>query len=411
MRPAVLVVSIAAIATAAAAASGCSGDTPVAPVCAAASGDAGDAGESGTTSATGPTSCVSTSAAACPDVFALVAASTTYESGGLGAIATNACETTFASGLELGGDPALASSNGHTFWVDREGANIYPLDECGGPHGVIALSTDSTVLLDPQDVAVDSSCALWIPYYYVPRLEQRGADGSLQSTIDLSSYDSDGNPNASSASVVTTSRGEELFVTLENLDTEEMPMPEAFSQMLVVDVATAKPVDVVKLAGKNPFGLTKVAGAHLYLAEPGSFFLSGEAAAGVERFDPETHTGALVATESALGGSVVEVAVSEDETCAAAIIAEPSMVNRTSLVQFDLASGQVTATLLPETPGFDLDGVSWVQGDTRLLVGDRSGDGPYAVHAFSRGSGCALTLEPDGIFLPQAPLAFHAVKH
>ncbi len=118
-----------------------------------------------------------------------------------------------------------------------------------------------------------------------------------------------------------------------------------------------------------------------------------------------------MATESALGGSVVEVAVSSDEACAVAIIAEPSSVNRTSLVAFDLTTGQVTQTLLGETAGFDLDGLAWVQGDARLLVGDRSGDGPYAVHAFTRASGCALTEEPDALFLEQAPLAFHAVQH
>ncbi len=402
------------VALAAATIGGCSSDGPATGATGATcSTPDGGPGDSGATSASGPTSCVSSSAAACPDVLALVAASTDYSSSGLGALATTACETTFTSGLNLGGDPALSSSNGHTFWVDRQGqyASIYPLDECGRPHGRMQLGSESGVLLDPQDVAVDSSCALWIPYYSVPRLEQRAADGSVLHTLDLSSYDSDGNPNASSASWVMTSRGEEIFVTLENLDSEETPMPEAFSQMLVVDVATAQPTSVVKLAGKNPFGLTKVAGNHLYLAEPGSFEAVGEAAAGVERFDPESRSGTLVATETALGGSVLEVAVSSDEICAAAIIADPSTENRTSVVQFDLTSGAVTATLLPETTGFDLEGLSWVQDDTRLLVGDRSGDGPYAVHAFSRGSGCSLTEEPDAIFIPQAPLAFHPVKH
>ncbi len=397
MRPVVLVV-LAALAVTGAMLSACSSD------------DAPSGAPAGT-SATGPTSCVSASSAACPDVYALVAASTDYQSAGLGVLATSSGETSFASGIDLGGDAALASSNGHTFWVDRTGDHIFPLDECGGPHGQMTLSTDAAVLLDPQDVAVDSSCNLWIPYYGVPRLEQRSAEGAVLATIDLSSYDVDGNPNASSASWVKTSRGEEIFVTLENLDAEEMPMPEAFSQMLVVDVATAKPTGVVKLAGKNPFGLTKVAGAHLYLAEPGSFFAIGEAAAGVERFDPESQQGALVATESALGGSAVEVAVSDDESCAAAIIAEPSSLNRTSLVAFDLTTGQVTQMLLGQTAGFDLDGLAWTQGDTRLLVGDRSGDGNYAVHAFARGTGCALTEEPDALFLPQAPLAFHAVHH
>ena len=276
-------------------ASGATGATCSAP-------EAG-AGDSGATSASGPTRCVSTSAAACPDVFALVAASTTYQSGGLGAIATDVCASSFASGLELGGDAALASSSGHPFWVDREGDHVYPLDACGGPHGRIDLSQGA----DPQDVAVDSSCNLWIPDFLVPRLEHRAADGTVLQTVDLSSYDDDGNPDASSASLATTSRGEELFVTLENLDANHAP--EAFSHMLVVDVATATATDVVKLAGQNPFGLTTVAGAHLYLAEPGSFSAIAEPAAGVERFDPETRSGTLVATETALGGSVVEVAV------------------------------------------------------------------------------------------------------
>jgi hypothetical protein len=86
-------------------------------------------------------------------------------------------------------------------------------------------------------------------------------------------------------------------------------------------------------------------------------------------------------------------------------------LNRTSLVAFDLKTGQVTQMLLGETAGFDLAGLVWTQSDTRLLVGDRSGDGNYPVHAFARGSGCALTEEPDALFLPQAPLAFHAVSH
>jgi hypothetical protein len=140
----------------------------------------------------------------------------------------------------------------------------------------------------------------------------------------------------------------------------------------------------------------------IWLAEPGDFYAAGEAAAGVERFDPATSTSRLVVGEMALGGSVAEVAVAAG--CGAAIVADATAKNATSLVTFDAATGAVAFGPVLATDGFDLEGLAWVGKD--LVVGDRSGTAKgYAVHVLEAGAGCAVIEKTDGIFLAQKPVA------
>jgi hypothetical protein len=227
-------------------------------------------------------------------------------------------------------------------------------------------------------------------------------------------YDSDGNPDASAIAIANTPGGEKAFVPLQRLTWNGQGFEsEQPSLMLRVDVATASVEAEIELVGRNPFGMVQD-GSIIWLSEPGESGEGGFASTmdplgGIERFDTSSSTTALVAHEADLGGSVVEVAVSG--SCGAAIVADATLVNATSLVTFDASSGAPIAAaaqspLSTDGPngGFYLQGVAWLDGG--LFVGDRrrAADG-FPVHSFSASAACVLTLQPDTIFLPQEPVA------
>ena len=258
---------------------------------------------------------------------------------------------------------------------------------------------------DPYDVAVASDGSLWVPLYLGAALLVLAPDGTQAATIDLSSYDPDGNPEAAAVVIADTPAGEKAFVALDRLD----PYPTSVlpSQMLRIDVATRAVEAVVQLAGRNPVSPMKVDGGVLWLADPGNFDDASETDAGVERFDTATSTSALVVREADLGGSVAEIR----PLCRACGVAMASRtttpnVNATSLALFDPGSGSVLASGAASplaTDGFDLEGLAWAGG--ALLVGDRRRvSNGYPVHAFD--GACSPVERADAVFLPLPPIAF-----
>lgn len=342
-------------------------------------------------------------AAACPGAAAVWAASD-YSSSATGSLSLGGALTSVAGAVDLGADPALSISRGRSFFVARDLDAFFELDDCGVPkqrfsaHGKSASGTS-----DPYAVAVASDGKLWVPLFLAAALLILNPDGTSAQTIDLSPYDSDGNPDASDIVIVDTPAGEKAFVTLARLN----PYPQSAqpSWMLRIDVATAQVEGEVVLAGRNPFSLTQD-GPILWLADPGNFDDATEPDAGIERFDTSTSTTALVTSETELGGSVAEVAVSGP--CGAAIVAGPTMnVNPTALVAFDPTTGSPQsggAGALLATPGFDLEGLAWVSGD--LLVGDRQrGTNGYPVHDFAVTTACGFSERNSGLVLPLPPVA------
>jgi hypothetical protein len=338
----------------------------------------------------------------CPGAAAVWAASD-YSSSAVGSLSLGGALTSVAGAVDLGADPALSVSGGRAFFVARDLDAIFELDGCGAPKQRFSahVATPSGTA-DPYAVAVSSNGKLWIPLYLAAAVLVLNPDGSVAQTIDLSAYDSDGNPDASDIAIVDTPSGEKAFVTLDRLN----PYPQSVqpSWMLRIDVATGQIEAQIVLAGRNPFSITQ-AGTILWLAEPGNFDDATESDAGIERFDTSTSTTALVTSETSLGGSVAEVAVAG--TCGAAIVAGAATnVNPTALVTFDPSSGtpQSTASESPlATPGFDLEGLAWVSGD--LLVGDRQrGANGYPVHDFAATTACALTERSNGLVLPLPPV-------
>jgi hypothetical protein len=314
----------------------------------------------------------------------------------------------------LGADPALAVSNGRAFYVARDEDAIFALDaRCGTPTQQWNVhQTDHPGTSDPQDVGVASDGSLWIPLYDAPTLLVLSPSGAVLHALDLSSYDADGNPQAMGIAIVMTPAGEKAFVPLQRLNDQTFASEQP-SWMLRVDIATAKIEATIVLAGRNPFQIREQSDAGvLWLADPGNFDASEEPFAGVERFETATSTTALVAHEADLGGSVAEIAI--EGACGAAIVADATAANGTSVVTFDPASGAPIAPAA-RSPlstagvggGFDLEGSVWLDG--ALLVGDRRrAPNGYPVHSLRASATCDLALQPDVIFLPQPPVAVRA---
>jgi hypothetical protein len=332
-----------------------------------------------------------------------------YSSSAVGSFsAADGTTSAIVGRVDLGADPVLAVSRGRAFFVARDLDAVFELDpRCGTPsqrynvHAGVQAGT-----ADPYGVAVARDGSLWVPLYRAAAVAILSPQGTLARTLDLSSYDGDGNPDASALVIVDTPAGEKAFVALQRLN----PYPASVqpSWMLRVDVATAAVEAQVELAGRNPFTVTP-AGSDLWIAEPGNFDDASEPQAGVERFDTTTSTGALVAHEAELGGSVAEVAVSGG--CGVAIVADPTPnVNATSLASFDATTGAVLAPASASpfaTPGYDLQGMQWIAD--ALWVGDRRrASSGYPVHAFDVGdvAHCAATPRQDSVFLPLPPVAF-----
>jgi hypothetical protein len=331
-----------------------------------------------------------------------------YSSRAVGALALSGHVAFQPPTAPLGADPALSISAGRAFFVARDTDTVFELDPtCGTPTqqlNVHQASHEGTS--DPQDVAVASDGSLWVPLFSVPEIVILSASGKQVGTIDLSSYDSDGNPDATAIEIVDTPAGEKAFVALARLN----PYPTSVqpSWMLRIDVARATVEASIVLAGRNPFGTMQSDGGILWLAEPGNFDDATEPDAGVERFDTSTSTTALVAHEADLEGSVAEVTVSGG--CAVAIVADATSVNATSLALFDPTSGQVLAPASASplaTGGFDLEGLAWSGG--AMLVGDRRRvSSGYPVHVFD--GACTPVERADTVFLPLPPIAISVVQ-
>ncbi len=343
-----------------------------------------------------------TAPSACPGAQALWIGSD-YSSSAVGSLAMSGAVSSVVGRVDLGADPELSVSAGRAFYVARDQDAIFELDACGNPKQRFSahVSGPAGGGSDPYGVAVASDGSLWVPMFLVPSVLVLAPDGGVSRTVDLSGYDSDGNPDASSITIVHTPAGEKAFVTLDRLN----PYPQSVqaSWMLRIDTASGQVEETIVLAGRNPFTVTQD-GSTLWLADPGNFDDATEPQAGIERFDTSSSTTELLVREAQLGGSVAQIAVSG--SCGSAIVADATTVNATSLVTFDASTGapiRATAQSPLKTPGFDLEGLSWVQGT--LLLGDRRRAATgYPVHAFSASAACGLTQRPDDVFLPSPPV-------
>jgi hypothetical protein len=320
--------------------------------------------------------------------------------------------------VDLGADPQLASSNGRAFFLARDNDLVFEVDaRCGTPLSRASVHdlaprdpiTGEVRAANPHDAAAAPDGVVVVPLFTAGRLAFM-KDGKIQTSLDLSPYDPDGNPQADAVKIVSVDGSPKAFVTLERLDDNDLLRSHQPSQMLRVDVTTRAVEAAIDLVGRNPFNPMSELDGALYLAEPGSFEHDDDELAGIERFDTRSSTSRMLVHERDLEASVSEVAVTNG--CGAAIVAGPQKdVNPTSLVTFDPETGRVITPLrapaLGPTPGYDLQGLAW-RGRT-LYVGDRRRSGAgYAVHVLEDNGSCALTDTGRTIDLPQRPVALRA---
>lgn len=358
----------------------------------------------------------------CDSVELLVAASDYSSSVVCGA--PGCVSNSRTTGADLGGDPMLATTNGHAFYLSRDLDLVFEVDPaCGTPkrsfsvHDLAPVNPASGGVrpANPHDAAIASDGTVFVPLYTSAKIAIV-KNNTLEPALDLAAYDADGNPQADAIRIVLVGGQEKAFVTLERLDDRDGLRSKQVSQMLRIDVASRRVEAVVDLAGRNPFNpMSELAGA-LYLAEPGNFDSDTDELAGIERFDTTTSSSTLLVRERDLGGSVAEVAISEG--CGAAIVAGPEKdVNPTRLVTFDPVSGRITSgapgaprpAVLGPTPGYDLQGLAW-RGNT-LYVGDRrEGGRGYTVHVLEHGGDCNPNPSARTIVLPQRPVALRPAR-
>jgi hypothetical protein len=337
--------------------------------------------------------------AACP-AGVLVATSDYGTASEVGVLPLDGAPAVLVPSLLLGADPALASSAGRHFFIERDDdENIYEIDKCGYAIATYASADPSENQTDPQDVAVASDGSLW-----VARLFSGAAlvIGTTRSEVDLSSADADGIPNMSAVRIANG----RAFIALDRLDDHDPNLvAKQPAAMAVVDVATHTLERVVELPARNPIGAMPQIGDTLWLATAGDIELDHEQDAGIVTFSTATLESALLVPESAIGGSVSAVVIDDHCGVAIAFDAVPN-VNHTFLIAFDTSGVIVQATAFRPTLGFDLAGLVWSNG--KLIVGDRRlVDGAYAVHTFTRDATCMLT-QSDDLALPMAPVAFLA---
>lgn len=340
--------------------------------------------------------CYQPAAPTCAGEVIVLAEAPDFSASTLGTLSLETGVATMQSQNTLLQDPVLATSGLQHFVISRKTNAIYALDGCANASATYsAITTDELAAkleANPQDVAVDTTGALWIARLGIPSLL---ITSPLQ-TVDLSKFDSDGNPDMGSVKIV----GNHAFVSLSRLN----PYPESHqtSQVIVLDTDTKKLVNTIDLAGHNPFGQMLVSAGKIWLAEPGNFNDATESAAGVETIDPITMDHTLVVAETTLGASVSQVAA--NVTCAAAIVADSTAVNATSLVSFSVDGSNLSKPVL-STPNFSLRGLLWTnETPSRLLVGDATNvGGTFSVHVFSADpQTCALTKVAD-FSMPNMP--------
>lgn len=336
----------------------------------------------------------------------VVVAASDYSSSAICSAPGDACQ----HGVDLGHDPQLSASNGRLFFLARDNDLVFELDaSCGTAKSRFSVhDLAGRAAANPHDAAAAPDGSVFVTLYNTPKIAVV-KDGGLDGSIDLSSFDADGNPQAESIRIVSVGGAPKAFVTLERLDDADQLKSKQPSQILRVDVATRTVEAAITLAGKNPFNAMSESDGALFLAEPGNFDAADEPLAGIERFDAATSTTRLLVAEKDLGGSVAEVAVAG--SCGAAIVAGPAPnVNPTSLVTFDPKTGRLIASAaapaLGPTAGYDLQGLAWRDG--LLYVGDRRAEGSgYGLHVMAGADTCILH-ETRQLAIAQRPIAVRA---
>ena len=233
------------------------------------------------------------------------------------------------------GDPVIRAANGKIFIVNRSAANVTVIDQATF---TVERQFSTGSSSNPQDIAVTGSKA------YVATL----GTGSLQvwdlasaatapaATIDLSSYDPDGVPDASSVAI----HGDRAFVTLELLD--DQFTPRGVGKVVVIDTGSNAVVADFDLTFANPTGFLAASGDTLLVETVADY--SGVDGC-VETIDTGAPgTGDCLVENAELMGTVSSIAVAGSTTYLAVSAADFS-----SAGLYSVSGGTESPALTPAT--------------------------------------------------------------
>jgi hypothetical protein len=282
-------------------------------------------------------------------------------------------DVSVAGNLEtISADPVVRVEDGRPVVVNRLSYdNLQGLDPHNGFKTAFEHSTGNGS--NPHDVVIREEQGRTIAYVtrYEPPYDDLGVfdlqDGSILGSIDLrpSTPSPDLLPRADQVLEVDGL----LWVTLEDVDTRFTTYGNG--RLVIVDPASRQVVQVIDLAGQNPFdSLVRSPDTGLiYVGLAGIFpgLLKQALTGGVEAIDPVARRSlGLLVDDDDLGGNVSAVAV-PTASRGYAVVSDSAFHN--SVKAFDLASGAVIGAVYDSSdPVADLQ----ADGDGWLLAADES---------------------------------------
>jgi hypothetical protein len=215
----------------------------------------------------------------------------------------------------ISGDPVLRLLGGKLYVINRTIANVTIIDPTTW---TVQRQFSTGANTNPQDIALSGTKA-YIPLYGSAGLQVWDlATSSSQplKTIDLSSYDSDGVPEANSVVAVSG----KVYVTLDLLDTDpKMPMPRGLGKIVVIDAATDAVTTSFDLTAANPYDFMFGRGDGLVVATISSDGCLEQIVTGAS-----PHTGSCLVTNDDLDGTISAIAIGASDTFVAVSAADYS---------------------------------------------------------------------------------------
>lgn len=321
----------------------------------------------------------------------------TSTTSALGRLGEDGCLTEVAD-IAIPHNVALRSAHGRPFVLDDDGGVLLAIHPAKlAITGTFAAFKDSPEEHpNPHDVDVDAEGRLWVTRFEKGSLALIEPDGSWGGEVDLSDLDPDGVPDMDA---IRISDGR-AYIALESLDRGSQPwLPRQNGRIAVVDTAPPRGrISVLELVGSNPSGRffsLDEEGTRLAVATPGSFY-SIDASDGIDAVDLKTGMVTQIASETALGGSVWDVAVASP-TEAYALVLGPMDPNPVAVMAWNPTTGEVNPKPLWSREQFDSAGLAAV-GD-QLLIGAFT-KGAAKIHVFRPREGIELGAVTPKLMAP-----------
>ena len=287
-------------------------------------------------------------------------------------------------------DPVLRAEGGKLYVVNRSANSITVVDT---ESWTVQEQFSTGAGSNPQDVAVTGSKA-YVAAYGTGSIQVWSLGTKAQApakTIDLSSYDPDGVPNANSMVIA----GGRAYVTLDLLDTQTFPQPRGNGKIVVIDTQTDDVVTAFDLTYTNPYGFMFPRGDGLVVATQADF-------GGVDGCVEQIATGSTpglspcLVKNGDLGGTVSAIALGTNAMYLA-VTAFDTSFNETAKIRQITSAG----TLMPDsmTPAGEVPTDVAFAPSGQLVYGDQTTSASGGLRVYDLATQKEVTTAPLDIGL------------